>query len=598
MDSRLPNQSACDRSLGDLVDEWCDLFEREWNSGQRPAAANFLQQVPRELWDVVRTELIAIEAEFRARLETHGDRDTSPQRHTEDTPLLEVASASTESSPDVDDTGLSVSDTPVSLRSAPTLIKSPDELVASRLRTEPPATHFDDTLPAERRFWDYELLDEIAHGGMGVVYRARQIGLNRIVALKMIRSGQFAGDEEIQRFQTEAQAAARLDHPGIVPIYEVGQHVGQHFFSMAFIDGPSLAALVKEGPLPPHDAARIVSQIAEAAQYAHDCGIIHRDLKPANVLMANSPASGGRQPPGGLPLPPAIESLGQSRELPGGLRPPLAEVTPKITDFGLAKQIEGTSELTGTGQILGTPSYMPPEQASGKAREIGPAADIYSLGAILYCLLTGRPPFQAASAMDTMRQVLEQEPVSIRQLNAGVPLDLETIALKCLQKDPAKRYATATDVAADLQRFLSGEPITARPVSKPERAWRWCRRNRTVALLVASVMLLSFVVLKLSLHTTIGPLEMGSVAETEKDGGIQPSSDQLERPQMVSSGLSEPLFDGRSLKNWQPYTGNVSVSLDDEGGSVVSVTNGVVGRKLLLRQPVEIDLPAVWLAEL
>ena len=314
-----------------------------------------------------------------------------------------------------------------------------------------------------RYFGEYELLEEIARGGMGVVFKARQVTLKRIVALKMILSGQFAGDEDVKRFHAEAQAAARLDHPNIVPIFEIGQHEGQHYFSMAFVKGESLARRVAEGPLPPREAARLMKLVADAVAYAHVEGVVHRDLKPANVL------------------------LDQDGE-------------PRVTDFGLAKRtstesvaaqgVGSTTELTKTGQVLGTPSYMPPEQACGKTDEIGPLSDVYSLGAMLYCLLAGRPPFQAASPLDTLLQVLHKEPVPVRQLDPNVPRDLETICLKCLEKEPRRRYASARALSDDLNRFLNGEPVKARPISRPARAWRWCRRNRVVAGLTAIVAVL------------------------------------------------------------------------------------------------------------
>ncbi len=307
-----------------------------------------------------------------------------------------------------------------------------------------------------RKFGDYELVQEIARGGMGVVFKARQVTLNRIVAVKMILGGQLAGPEDVQRFHTEAEAAAQLDHPGIVPIYEVGEKDGQHYFSMGFVDGQSLAKWVAEGPLEPRAAAEMVKTVAEAVHYAHDNGVIHRDLKPGNILVDRD----GR---------------------------------PRVTDFGLAKLTERGSELTGTGQILGTPSYMPPEQAAGKIDQIGPPVDVYSLGAILYCLLTGRPPFQAASPLETLLQVQNQEPVPPRQLNAGILLDLNTIVLKCLEKDAARRYHSARDVAKELQRFLTGEPIVARPISLVERSWRWCKRRPLIPSVVAAVVSISIV---------------------------------------------------------------------------------------------------------
>ena len=304
-----------------------------------------------------------------------------------------------------------------------------------------------------RYFGDYELLEEIARGGMGVVYKARQVSLNRIVALKMILAGQLASEDDVKRFHAEAEAAANLDHPGIVPIYEVGEHEGQHYFSMGFVEGSSLSAKVADGPLPPREAAEYTKKVAEAVAFAHEHGVIHRDLKPANVLL-----DGNDQP--------------------------------KVTDFGLAKKVEGDSGLTATGQILGTPGYMPPEQASGKIDEVTETADVYSLGAILYSLLTGRPPFQADNPLDTLMQVLEREPVSPRTLNPKIPQDLETICLKCLEKDRHRRYASAQELGEEFQRFLSGEPIHARPISTTARAWRWCKRKPAMASLWAAVALL------------------------------------------------------------------------------------------------------------
>ena len=336
--------------------------------------------------------------------------------------------------------------------------------------------------PSRRRvgyFGDYELLREIARGGMGVVYKARQVNLDRIVALKMILAGQLASEEDVRRFYQEAEAAANLEHPGIVPIFEVGEREGQHFFSMGYVGGPSLAELIANGPLPPKPAAEIVKLIAEAIAYAHERGVIHRDLKPANILMARGQVRGD-QSKSQTVLVPTPEGRSETADY----------FQPKVTDFGLAKKSEGGSELTGTGQILGTPSYMPPEQASGQTQHIGPLADVYSLGAILYCLLTGRPPFQSDNVMDTLLQVLEQEPVSPRDINPRVPKDLETICLKCLQKDRRKRYSSAHALAEELGRHLRGEPILARPVSKMEYAWRWCRRNPVVASLTSLIALL------------------------------------------------------------------------------------------------------------
>lgn len=296
-------------------------------------------------------------------------------------------------------------------------------------------------------FGDYELVEEIARGGMGVVYKARQTSLNRIVALKMILAGQLASEDDVQRFHAEAEAAANLDHPGIVPIYEVGEHQGQHYFSMGLVDGASLAEQIKDGPLPAREAAQYTKKIAEAVAFAHERGVIHRDLKPANVL------------------------LDQNKE-------------PKVTDFGLAKRVDRDSGLTATGQILGTPSYMPPEQASGNSDEITETADVFSLGAILYALVTGRPPFQAASHMDTLLQVRACEPISPRVVNPDVPQDLDTICLKCLEKQQQRRYASAQELVSELDRYLLGEPIHARPISRWERATKLAKRRPSAAALV------------------------------------------------------------------------------------------------------------------
>lgn len=307
-----------------------------------------------------------------------------------------------------------------------------------------------------RYFGDYELLEEIARGGMGVVYKARQGKLKRVVALKMILAGKLADERDVLRFEREARAAAKLAHPNIVAVHEVGEHEGQHFFSMDFVDGPSLAAAIRDEPLCARGAAELVKSVAEAIHAAHVQGTVHRDLKPGNVLLD-------------------------------------AEGEPHVTDFGLAKVLEGgeeSSDLTTSGQILGTPSYMSPEQAEGKHDLVGPASDVYSLGAILYACLVGRPPFVAESPMDTLLQVIRDEPVPPRMLNSRIPRDLETICLKALQKRPHERYGTAELLADDLGRFLRNEPITARPIGRFERGWRWCRRNPTVASLLALVAVL------------------------------------------------------------------------------------------------------------
>jgi hypothetical protein len=313
--------------------------------------------------------------------------------------------------------------------------------------TPPPGTE-------ARYFGDYELLEEIARGGMGVVYLARQVSLNRPVALKMILAGRLASSAAVQRFRNEAEAAANLDHPNIVPIYEVGEHEGQHYFSMGLVDGGSLADRLEEsGPLPPRVAAELVKVLAEAVAFAHERGVIHRDLKPSNVLLD-------------------------------------AQGKPKVSDFGLAKRIEKTDGPTTTGDVLGTPAFMPPEQAAGTVDLVGPSADIYSLGAILYACLTGQPPFQAASPLHTLRLVLTDEPVRPSRLKSLVPRDLETICMKRLEKNPRLRYDTASELAEDLGRFLAGEPVSARPAGRFRRSIAWLKKRPRVVSGISSLMLL------------------------------------------------------------------------------------------------------------
>jgi tetratricopeptide (TPR) repeat protein/tRNA A-37 threonylcarbamoyl transferase component Bud32 len=303
----------------------------------------------------------------------------------------------------------------------------------------------------------YEIFEEIRRGGMGVVYKARHVRLNRLVALKMILAGAHASDEQIARFHIEARAVAQVQHPGIVQIHEDGDHEGLPYFSLEFVPGGSLARSIGGKPQPPRTAATMVMALCRAMAEAHARGIIHRDLKPANVLLT-------------------------------------LDGTPKITDFGLAKQLEGDSRQTRSGAIMGTPSYMAPEQAWGQTHEIGPLSDQYALGAILYEMLVGRPPFQGANALETLDLVRNQEPVPPTRLQPKVPTDLETICLKCLQKEPAKRFPDAAAMADDLRRFLDGEPIVARAVSTPERLWRWCKRNPRVAGLAAVVVLMGFAI--------------------------------------------------------------------------------------------------------
>jgi serine/threonine protein kinase len=305
----------------------------------------------------------------------------------------------------------------------------------------------------------YEILAELGRGGMGVVYQARHLALNRIVALKMVRTWGDESLEQLMRFRVEAQAVARLQHPNIVQIYDVGNAHGQPYISLEFIDGGSLHAKAASTALPPHEAAALVATLAEAVQFAHHRGIIHRDLKPSNVLLT-------------------------------------ADGTPKITDFGLAKKLDDPTQ-TRPGEVLGTPSYMTPEQAEGRAAAVGPATDIYALGAILYECLTGRPPFRAATVPETLRQVVEQEPTAPRAVNSAIPRDLEIICLKCLAKQAVNRYESAAALAEDLRHFRQGKAIKARPPRIPMQVVKWVRRRPTVKAFLWLSLLAAFVALML-----------------------------------------------------------------------------------------------------
>ncbi len=415
-----------------------------------------------------------------------------------------------------------------------------DDTSSSRVQASESDSNDPRSKKSIREFGDYEILEEIARGGMGVVYKAKQISLNRLVALKMILAGQLASPEDVKRFYLEAESAAGLSHPGIVPIFEIGEQSGQHFFSMGFVDGPSLANVLKEGPLKPEEAADCLAKVCEAIQYAHDHGVIHRDLKPGNILLANDPQSSDVLT--GNSRNSTISKLnrgrGTSKELnrvQQDAQGKLSGLSPRVTDFGLAKHIHADSDLTGTGQILGTPSYMPPEQADGKLHNIGPAADLYALGAILYCMLTGRPPFQSANPVDTLMQVMSAQPISPRQLNPSIPKDLETICLKCIEKHPAKRYSSAAELLLELRRFLQGEPIQARPISSAERTLRWLRRRPAIAAM-GLVVLASIAAVGITLFTSNQRL-----AE-ERDTAVKAENESRKQKLIAESRLDKAIL--------------------------------------------------------
>jgi WD40 repeat protein len=312
----------------------------------------------------------------------------------------------------------------------------------------------------------YELLEELGRGGMGMVYKARQVRLKRLVALKMLLSAGQVAPETLARFRTEAEALAKLQHPNVIPIYDIGDHEGRPYFTMEYVAGPNLGQWLDHRPQDPTASAHLIEVVARAVQAVHEQGVVHRDLKPANILLA--PAFGRGSGEGERPRPEAG-----------------ANWTPKITDFGLAKDLTAGRLLTRTGLAMGTPCYMAPEQARGGADRAGPGVDIYALGSVLYEMLTGRPPFEADSPAATIAQLLHDEPLPPSRLRPALPRDLVTICMKCLEKAPRKRYTSAGELAEDLRRFQAGEPIRARPVGRVERAYRWCRRRPLVTGLLA-----------------------------------------------------------------------------------------------------------------
>jgi WD40 repeat protein len=407
-----------------------DRFEAAWRAGERPRLEDYLAEAPGSDCAELLRDLLAVELEHRLRAGEKPMAGEYRQRFPGHDDLI----ASLCTAVDPGQTGAETPDTP--------------------------AAAGEEELPAVP---GYEVLGRLGRGGMGVVYKARQTALKRPVALKMILAGGHLDEQQRQRFRTEAEAVARLQHPNIVQVYEVGEYQGRPYLALEYVDGGSLAQRVAEAPLPAREAARVVETLARAMHAAHERGILHRDLKPANVLLAASGLTAGAKPQ--------------------------AAFVPKITDFGLAKQLDEDAGQTQSGAILGTPSYMAPEQAAGQTRALSPLTDVYALGAVLYELLVGRPPFRAATLLDTLEQVRSQNPVPPRELQPKVPPDLETICLKCLEKVPRQRYASAEALADDLARFRADEPIRARPAWFGERLLKWARRRKAVAALAGLLLL-------------------------------------------------------------------------------------------------------------
>jgi WD40 repeat protein/predicted Ser/Thr protein kinase len=453
------------------VDKICDRVEAAWKEGLRPEIEDYLKETAGPLRAVLLHELVALELAYRRSRDEQPTEEEYRLRFPNDSAVIREVFA--EETPRLLRGATPVTRPPRTHPDKPTPSQDDPQALHRSKRAElgtadylgDKDTEFGRELGAGSVFGNYELLERIGKGGMGLVYRAWQRNANRIVALKVIRPdilAEMPADKQpqwLERFRNEAEMAARLEHDHIVTVYEVGESEGQFFYSMRYIGGPSLAAMVRKGTLPGPKAAAYLEPVARAVHHAHTCGILHRDLKPGNILVD-----------------------GNDR--------------PFVADFGLAKWMEGPGNLTQTGAVLGSPSYMPPEQVQDSTR-VTVRSDVYSLGATLYDLLTGRPPFKGAGAHETLFQVMHVEPVRPRQLNPGLDRDLETITLKCLHKEPARRYPTAEALADDLRRYCKGEPILARPISNVERLGRWCRRNPLLAGLSATVFLLVLVTLVL-----------------------------------------------------------------------------------------------------
>ncbi len=396
-----PSQDPVTPSVIRRLESTCDQFEAAWSEGLRPAIEDHLPESDLPAQSALLRELLVLELAYRRQI---GEQPTQEDYQVRFPTQGEI------------------------IASAFDAITAAD---ANKENGLPSSLDFPGSAPT---ISGYMVLEELGRGGMGVVFKARPERLNRLVALKMILAGEFAGPEAAARFYTEAEAVARLQHPQVVQIFRIGDHKGHPYLEMEFVEGGSLADRLDGTPWSPMDAARLIESLALAMHHAHRRGIIHRDLKPANILLTS-------------------------------------DGVPKVTDFGLAKSLGADADegWTRTDSIIGSPSYMAPEQTGGHSYRVSPATDVYALGAILYELLTGRPPFRGATVLETLEQVKSAEPPSVSRLLPGFMMDIETIALKCLQKDPAKRYISAEALAADLRRFMAGEPVHARPVGSVER---------------------------------------------------------------------------------------------------------------------------------
>jgi tetratricopeptide (TPR) repeat protein/predicted Ser/Thr protein kinase len=555
-----PRQDTLPPSVAERVDRVCDRFEAAWKAArtpdERPRIEDYLSETPETERSLLLSELIALDIAYRRRAGENPATKDYQDRFTacDGAQLATLFSVIPETAPpeQAGSATPTASDRPTP-PVADSALEAREGIPGENQRAtpeDPYATWYTDApagQPAAAAGWPtvagYKILGMLGKGGMGVVYKARQLALNRLVALKMIRSGAAAGPEELHRFQMEAKVIALLQHPNIVQIYEVGEHDGQPYLALELVDGRSLHERIKTAPLPAREAAQLTGLLARAMHVVHQRGVIHRDLKPANVLLA-------------------------------------ADGTPKITDFGLAKRVDVEVGQTSSGAVMGTAQYMPPEQARGHTRQIGPLSDVYALGALMYETLTGRPPFQAATVYDTLSLVVTAEPLPPSRLQPAVPRDLETICLKCLQKEPAKRYASALALAEDLGRFLAGEPIHARPTGPWERMVKWARRRPAAAALLAVLGAMAFAFLGLILWHN-GQLQT-AVLQVRQE--VERQANERQHVAELRAQYEALLLAGQEAfarEDWQNARLELSRALQAIADEPELTDSEVVGRRLL-----------------
>jgi WD40 repeat protein/serine/threonine protein kinase len=528
------------------VDAVCCEFEEALRTGGGPKLESYLEQVQGPHQEALFTELLSLELEYRrGKGETPQESSYAGRFHPYEGIVREVFRTADAQQPPLGDANANVIGPHRVFRGA----------------TMPPAPVGLPKVPG------FELLAELGRGGMGVVYKATQLPLRRLVALKMILAGQFARPDQLLRFVIEGEMLACLRHPNIVQVHEVGQHDGKPFLALEFVDGGTLGDYLASQAVKPGEAARFLEQLARAVHYAHLQGIIHRDLKPTNILLARS-------------IGPMTSGDGREVRKDGPQEPGCVLASPKITDFGLARSIYADVKLTSSGLVAGTPSYMSPEQARGE-KNVGPAVDVYALGAILYEMLSGRPPFKAETPIDTIQATLEQEAARPSLSRPGIPIDLETICLKCLEKEPTRRYPSAEALAEDLRRWLAGEPITARPVSTLERLWKWSRRHPGLA---GSLAVIASLIVSIAIGSAVAATVFERIA---REKGELADQRQIERNKALKAQdqaeqASAEARRQEQAERWERYRANIMTA-----ASALELNNTTIAQQALASAPQE-----------